>query len=251
VYPEFTFTGISSEKIEIFIEMNIISMIPKNLVFMRTNYPNAIIGFILSNQVEYIGILTTKSFKRDELENLLIMQEFDDENKIKILEQFIEDKVSIKDKPYPDAVRLHLLQNNFSDSDLNFLIDNFDKEVKEIQNEILKHCQEDISNLINSKTKFPLNLFLSLLSNTQISENNKYQLLINYLPNLNTEQAKKCFESMKKEDWVSLFDGKRPRIVKNEITKQLLRVLQEKKWISSYKQEEKDESNYFQVIERK
>jgi hypothetical protein len=251
VYPKFLFTDISSKKIEILIEMNIIQMTSENLVFIRANYPDIVIGFILSDQIEYTNILTQEIFERNELENLLIMQEFDNENKIKILEQFIDDEVSIKDKHYSNAVRLHLLQNNFNDNDIDFLIDNFDKEVDVIQKEISKRCREKISNLIKIKTKFSLNLLLSLLLDTQIQEDHKYQLLINHLPNLKTDQAKKCFETMGKEYWASLFDGKKTRIEKNETTEQLLTILKEKKWISSYKQEEKDESNYFQVIGRK
>jgi hypothetical protein len=245
-YTEFSFKGLPKEKMKILIGYSIIQMNKANLFFMRANYPNELIEFIISDINPYINEINTETFNLDELIDLLEEKSVSDENKIKLLSH-TKEPILITDKNYSEHVKLHLLKNNFDEVDIQFLVTNYDKETQNIKIEIEKLCQENIQPLINENISLSPNLLSLLCSNDKIPQDKRIYLLINALPNLELKQAKKCFTRLKMSDFMSLFEGKRPKIEKKAYTEKLLSALQEKSWISSYKLDGED-TNFYQVF---
>ncbi|GHT10337.1 putative membrane protein YobI [Planctomycetales bacterium] len=249
-YDKFLFDKIEPEKIKILLELGFIKMTKENLLFMRTNYPDMVNEFILSAPVEYVSIVTQETFNKDELLKLLEISEFVNENSVKLL-SFVKEPISIQDKSYADTVKVYILQNNFFADDLDSLIENYEKEKECVQKEIVKQCSSSVSTIINKKITLSLHLLLSLLADMQSPVSNRIQVLLYHLSEMEAEQAKECFEALKMDDYASLFDGKKPRIENIQFAEDILKILQDKKWVSSYKLEDTPDGDgkiYFRVI---
>jgi len=245
IYPE-----MPSSKINILIELGCIQMNNENLEFMRANYPNDLMKFILSNISEYtVNVINENTFMLDELIKILDVPNVNDSNVIKLL-SFTREPISILNKYCSENVKIHLLRNNLCIDDIPSLVKNYEQESKSIQTEIELLCCEYVSVLIANNTSLPYILLSFLFASNDISNDIKVKLFINALCELSVTQSKDCFEQLGLREYLELFDGKRPKIGKNSYTEEILSILENNGWISSYKHEE-DDPNYFRVIGKK
>ena len=250
-YQQFSLQEISSDKIKILIVLGIINMNKDNLLFMRTHYDENLLDFIIAKQEEYVDIaIDVETFVHDELLKLLTVGEFSVENKMKLLE-YANQPISIIDITISDSIKMQILQHNFMVDDLPTLVKNFNMESQEVQNEIAKLGKNNLEWLIEQqKCILPFEILTLLLNDDETTNENKIQLLANSLSELDIEQAKSCFSILDMQDFIDLLEKKRnPSIDNISSFRQLLTILDEKEWISSYKLSEDEKS--FRVYSKK
>lgn len=244
-YPKFAYEGIDEDKVAILIELGLIKMSLDNLIFVREKYSSCKMLFILSNIDEYVqNIISDKEgvFDLTELK-LLLKENVSDPNLLKLL-TFTDEPISIKDTNLSDAVKKHIIKNNYYEGDLSSLVLGYDKESSEIMAVLLALCITEIEHIIEIDIKLPYSLLLSLLqSASALNKNELYAAQIKYLTR---EQAMDCFTILKMNDLLTVFDGKWPSIVITNANTLILETMEAKKWISSFARDA-DKDGYYRV----
>lgn len=145
VYDDFDISGISGDKIAILIDTKIIRMTTDNLSFIRNNYPDQKFHFIRINMKEYVDTVSKTLFSQNELVEILTW-DINDDLKISLL-KMSKEPISIIGKGYSTAVCLHILSNNFSESDLPGLFSSFEQWDDSIQEKIFDYAISNISSI--------------------------------------------------------------------------------------------------------
>ncbi len=245
-YHKFSFECIDINKVMTLINLKMIKMNPNNLTFIRENYTSCKMAFILSNIDEYAQNTISESennFDLSELKNLM-EKEIADKNMIKLL-GFTDEPLSISGTNVSNIVKKHVLENNYNQNDLPLLISNYEKETPEIKTVLFTICvKESVRIADNSRIKIPYILLLRLFQTTSLL--NKSDLLASQLKDLTQEQAIECFTMLKMDNLLMIFDGKWPSIEINDVNTSILETLEDKKWISSFA-EENDKPGYYRV----
>jgi hypothetical protein len=248
-YNSFTYKEIDGDKITILIKVGIIRMTSENLSFMRENYPDHIVSFIVKSISQYTNdIINKENFDFDEM-LLILDQNVVDEYKIKLL-QHTADEVSIQQKKYSDIVKKHILEYNLDVTDIQFLLKAFPKESGGIKEVIRQIAIEHITEIITQEYLIPFELLTELLLVKEISTETKKELFALCLPNMNVVFVKKYLKVLQMNDFLSLLDRKRPKFEINPINKQILDTFKEKNWIYTY-EVDKDDSDYYRAFGRK
>lgn len=136
VYDDFNISGISDDKIAILIDTKIIRMTTDNLAFIRNNYPDQKFHFIRINVKEYVDTVGKTLFSQNELIEILTW-DINDDLKISLL-KMSKEPISIIEKGYSTAVCLHILSNNFAESDLPSLFSSFEQWDDSIQEKVFR-----------------------------------------------------------------------------------------------------------------
>lgn len=244
-YPKFAYEGIDDDKVIILIELRIIKMNLDNLMFIREKYPSCKMPFILANIDEYAQNTISGeegAFDLTELKRLL-GEKVSDQNLLKLL-AFTDKPISIKDTNVSDAVKKHILKNNYFESDLPSLISDYEKESPELKETLLILCINEVERIIVDDIKLPYSLLLSLLQSSSVS--NKSELFAVQIKYSTREQAVECFTILKMGSLLTVFDGKWPSIAISNINTLILETMESKKWISSFA-EDKNKTGYYQV----
>lgn len=63
-------------------------------------------------------------------------------------------------------------------------------------------------------------------------------IILSRMSKLNDKQCKECLEILGNNDYLSVFDGKRPKFNITDVNKRILEIFQDKNWISNYEVEE-------------
>lgn len=82
-----------------------------------------------------------------------------------------------------------------------------------------------------------------------LSEDYKKELLLLCLPT-NVIETRNCLSVLGMDDFLSLFNQKRPKILRNKINEKLLNAFKNRNWIKNFTVDETD-SNYFRAYGRK
>lgn len=249
VYESFIYKEIQGEKIIILIKLGFILMTDENLSFMRENYPEQLVPFIIKNIYKYTKkIINDKNYNLDEI--LLVLNEnVADRYKINLL-QYVTDKISVQKKKYSDAVKKHILEYNMDVSDISFLFKTFSDESDDVK-EIIKNASvEHITEIIAEEYLIPFELLTELLETKELSAVTKKELFTLCLPNMNEVRAKEYLQILHMGDFLSLFDQKRPKIEINSTNEQILTIFQKKNWITRF-DVDKDDPNYYRANGRK
>lgn len=244
-YEHFTFTGISDDKMRILIERHIIWMTPDSLLQIRENYPSVLYQFIKENIGTYTKILDNKIFSMTELLNILSWN-IDDTLKITLLE-LTSDPISIIDKPYSSKVRLHILQNNLNQNDMDHLYLSYDKEPTEIRKIILDYAIERISEIVESITRVSAVLKEDIIRHTNVSQSNKVSMLAAMIPYLNQTEVCKYLTLLGLENFNNIFAYRaRPKFKNNDHNILLLEAFKAKGWICEYLEDDVRDG-YFKI----
>ena len=241
---EFDKELISDDKILILIDIGTILMTEDNLIFMRKEYPDHVLTFIVRNIKKYIELLDEDNMIQDELINLLD-KEIDDNDK-KLLINKSQNKISIKDKNYSENVKLHILNNNLYLDDISYLLEIFDNETEKIKNSIINILAMNIEMILTDKYNISYKIFIHILKYKKIENIKKLDLFAKYINDLNNNQIKECLELMEASDYLSLFENKQPKIIVNKTNEAILETMEIKQIIKKYKVDKKD-SKYYRV----
>lgn len=245
-YDNFDIVEISDEKITILIDAGIIRMTVGNLKFMRENYLNWTGYFIRKNIDTYIGIMDDTLFSQEELLEILTW-DISDELKIQLLE-FSDDEISVIGKKYSPVICLHILNNNFSASDLPDLFSSFDQWDAFIQAKIFDYAVKNIASIMDNPISVSEKLKNNLLDSDKVSRDEKIDLLIAIMPELCRDSIKEMLTLLNLTDYLKIFDTRsRPKFEINEENEKLLTAFKENNLIDNY-QENPEKEGYYKII---
>ena len=248
-YDNFDITEISDDKIVILIDTNIIRMTADNLEFMRENYPSHNFHFICKNIGKYVDIMDDTLFSQEELLEILTW-DISDEQKIKLL-KLSDEEISIIGKIYSSVVCLHILDNNFAESDLPELFSSFEKWDNSVQEKIFEYAIRDIVNIIDDSKSVSEKLKNNLLYSDKVGRDMKIELLITMMPDLSEGYIKKILALLDLTEYIKIFDThSRPKFEINDENEKLLTAFKEKGLIHNY-EKIPDKEGYYKVVRKK
>ena len=249
IYDNFDIAEISDDKITILIDTDIIRMTADNLKFMRENYLNRKFYFIRKNIEKYIDIMDDALFSREELIEILTW-DISDELKIKLLE-LSDDEISVIGKNYSPVVCLHILNNNFSESDLPDLFSSFEQWDNSVQAKIFEYAIRSIVSIIDDPKSASEKLKNNLLHSDKVNRDAKIDLLIAMIPNLSEDYIKEILTLLNLTDYLKIFDTRsRPKFEINDENEKLLTAFKEANMINNY-EESSEKEGYYKITRPK
>lgn len=249
VYDDFDISGISDDKIAILIDKKIIRMTTDNLSFIRNNYPDQKFHFIHINMKEYVDTVGKTLFSQNELVEILTW-DINDDLKISLL-KMSKEPISIIGKGYSTAVCLHILSNNFAESDLPSLFSSFEQWDDSIQEKIFDHAVNNISCIIDNQDSIPTKLIKSLLNSESVSRDEKLDLFAAIMPGLCVDDIQSILILLNLTDYLKIFDMRsRPKFEINNESEKLLAAFKECHLIDSY-EESTTKAGYYKVARPK
>lgn len=243
----FNISNIEANKFNILVDNDIIKMNQENLVFIRSNYSDFVLKFIKKNINEYKENMSNEIFLEKELIEILSWN-VSDEIKLHLL-KYTNNPISILNKNYSVKIRKYILENNLFDEDLYILFKNYDNLENDIQSIVLENALIHINDIVikNIQT-ISYQLKLKLFSSTRLSDENKYNLLVNTLPTIDKEKATEIFNILGLNDYMKLLKNNEITNFKiNSQNRELLDIFVSKEWIYDYK-EDLDNDSYVIVL---
>lgn len=247
-YKLFSFEGISLEKIDILIVISAIKMNEDNLTFMRTHYKDLVIDFIVKNIEDYALLINDKNFIFKELLALLDAP-ISTNYKLHLL-QYAKHEISIRNKSYNNELKLFVLENNFDVEDMQFLLDSYTNVNDKFKEKIKYLILENFDYVLGEELNIPFNLLKELFHSAIYSLDQKKELLVFVLENLSSSQAKEILRILNFNDYLGLFERKRPKIPNTDTDKQILSIFKIKGWITRFNLDS-DNPNFFRAQGRK
>jgi len=159
-------------------------------------------------------------------------------------------KLSLKENSYSDAVKLHILNHNLDVDDVQFLLNCFPEESVDLKDAIRCISIEHITNILSEQYTIPFELLSELFASEQLILEKKKELFVLSLLNMNEDQAKGYLRTLQMNDFLSLFDRKRPKLEVNAINERILTIFANKHWITKF-EIDKDEPIYYRAYGRK
>ncbi len=191
--------------------------------------------------LEVRKVLNGDTFDLKETRSLL-ERDIGDDHKI-ALPEFTADAISIEGKDYSERVQLHILENNFEESDLPWFIEKFDTLGPPVKDMIVELCEHRVDEFISEGYSIPFNL-LNVLLDLEIGQEVKQALLANSIEQLDLAKTVECLEKVNLDDLVRAFKGENPGVVKTDDIERILIVLRDKGWISNYGSEWSNEEQF-------
>lgn len=243
VIPEFTEEDIDEDKINILIDLDIIPMNESILMFMRNEYPDIVITFIVHNINDYVkNVINKDNFSHDELLSLLD-KDIEETYKLELL-RYTSKEISIESKEYSEAIKIHIQEYNLDDSELESLLYTYPNSSNKMKQSLLELSINNIEIIISNEYELPYSLLIDLFNKSILNHKNEKEILILSLPNINLDEVKECLSVLQMDDFISLFDKKRPTFTINETNRKLLTIFKEKNWITKFYVDDKKSGYY-------
>lgn len=248
-YDSFEIADISNDKIAILINTNIIRMTADNLEFLRENYPNQKFYFIRKSIEQYVEIMDSDLYSQEELLEILTW-DISDELKIELLE-FTDNEISIIGMSYSPKVCLHILNNNFLESDLDQLFELFEQWDDSIQTKIFNFAIRNILDIIDNPDNISKKLRDNLLRTDELSKDIKIDFLIVIMPVIDKDYIKEVLTLLDLTNYIKIFDTRsRPKFEISDESEKLLTAFKEKGLICNY-EESRDKEGYYKIVRTK
>jgi len=230
-YTEFTIEGIENDKIVILLNQNKIMMSDSNVEFMRESYPQNFIEFIRLNIGKYVeDVASDVPLEYDEILEM-ILTDISDEHKIAFI-NMTDNSISIRDRALSPVVQKYILENNYDENDMPYLVEDFETLHPIIQDVFEKICAERINVLIENNYVLPFALLRELLR-YRFDLRMKQKLLAGSFDPLSIEQAVEILSLAGLSKLIRAFKGGRPGLPRTEDVRRILHICERNKWISS------------------
>lgn len=248
-YDSFDIIEISEDKLTILIDTNIVKMSNNNLKFMRENHSNHTFHFIRKCIEEYIDILDKTLFSQKELLEILTW-DISDELKIRLLE-LSDEEISIVGKNYSPAVCLHILNNNFAESELPDLFSSFEQWDNSVQSKIFDYAVKHTGSITDEPNFVSQKLINNLIGSERVDRDEKIALFIAIMPIISEESIRGILASLSLTDYLKIFDMRsRPKFEINDENEKLLTAFKECNLIDNYT-ESSEKQGYYKIIKLK
>ena len=157
-YEDFDVTGLSDDRLEVLIDLNVIKFNANNLKFIREKYPS-MKNYSISRNIEKYLEIEEDVHDETELNDLLQYEEIDDSYKLQIID--ILDHVSLKNKQFSLKLVAHILDSKFDIDDLSYIIssnyyDNADESIKIKIRQLAKENWDDLIRLDSEEISIQL-----------------------------------------------------------------------------------------------
>lgn len=245
-YEEFEIKDIEKDKLEKLINLNIIEMSKHNIKFIRDNYNDSLMKFILKNIKQYIECLDEEILDKQEIIKIIVQPNVLDEDKISLLEKY-PDGISLKDFDFSEQIKLYIIKNKYESDDLEYLIENFNEYSQLMKNEISEICIRNIEYICDNQLSISLELLDKIILNSDNNRDYKKELIYKNLEQLDIEKITTYMNNIGEHDLANLFNGCRPKILINDINEKILTYFYNKQWITNFDPDKKN-SNYYRAI---
>lgn len=157
-YENFDVTGLSDDRLEVLIDLNVIKFNANDLKFIREKYPS-MKNYSISRNIEKYFEIEEDVHDETELNDLLQYEEIDDSYKLQIID--ILDYVSLKNKQFSHKLVAHILDSKFDIDDLSYIIssnyyDNADESIKIKIRQLAKENWDDLIRLDSEEISIQL-----------------------------------------------------------------------------------------------
>ena len=157
-YEDFDVTGLSDDRLEVLIDLNVIKFNANNLKFIREKYPS-MKNYSISRNIEKYLEIEEDVHDETELNDLLQCEQIDDSYKLQIID--ILDHVSLKNKQFSLKLVAHILDSKFDIDDLSYIIssnyyDNADESIKIKIRQLAKENWDDLIRLDSEEISIQL-----------------------------------------------------------------------------------------------
>lgn len=239
----FEIKDISDQKMDVIIKLKIARMNPEVLSFIRENYPKKIISFIVYNIQNYTEkVITDENFDFDEMCEIL-KTDISDEYKISLL-QFTDRYISSLDDAFSDLVKVYILKNNFDEADIPELLKNYNIMSNELKEVIADIAERYIEEIVDNEYYIPIQLCKKMFILNSLPVESKLQLFAIALSNFDELECKESLSILKRDDFLSVFSGKRPAIEITDTNVKILDTMVKKHWIVGYDVDKKNEKMF-------
>lgn len=157
-YENFDVTGLSDDRLEVLIDLNVIKFNANNLKFIREKYPS-MKNYSISRNIEKYLEIEEDVHDETELNDLLQYEGIDDSYKLQIID--ILDHVSLKNKQFSLKLVAHILDSKFDIDDLSYIIssnyyDNADESIQIMIRQLVKENWDDLIRLDSEEISIQL-----------------------------------------------------------------------------------------------
>ena len=248
IYSEFDIAGIPNDKMDILITENFIPMTEETLVFIRNDYKDCKMQYIINDIFEYADIAIGNLASADEVKQLLSCDIVDD-IKIKLLSE-IKEKISVLNQNYSNAVMVHILRNNLDESDLPVLYENYREYDPDVQHEILAIAKENIQLITVNPQKVCRDIIYELIKDVTNNKNDRIDLFVAIINGMTSDECKKYLEVLSLNEFVKIFEqNRRPKIPINVVNQKILTALKGAGFVESFVKDEEGKA-YKQIRRR-
>ena len=230
----FEIKDIENNKIMILIDLKVIRMSNEDvLLFMRQSYPECVLYFIEKNIKVYCeSIINKDNFDLEEAINLL-SSKIHLNYKLKILSHTNE-PIQTHEKGYPEKLLLHIFRHNFDERDLPHILINYDYYSTDCQTEIFRLLVSNLDSVIDGEYPVSYNLLQKAIADGAIDENDLFRLFSFSVDRFDLSQTKTCLSQLNQETFLTVFEGKHPKVSINTENSNILEAFKNHQWITSY-----------------
>ena len=248
-YKQFEINGLSIEKLAILDELDKITMTAESLQFIRENYSDYLYSFIVNHIKEYVEIVSDASVFVFEEICVLLDGQIDDVNKIELLKHTRE-KISVQEKNYSDEISAYILQNNYDDTDFEYLVGGYETFGAQTRAAILNLSIQQMAKLqtmLNSASRL---LITDVLSSKSIVLKIKQNIFKITAQKATDDEIKQWLSKVGLDDFMRLYQKKtRHKFDKTPINVAVLEIFKNRQLISDYSLDEK--SGKYKTSKRK
>ena len=175
-YELFDIQNISYNHMSILIKSRTIIMNQVNLVFIRSNYPDNVIEFILENRREYMELAKGGEYNIAEIKQLLERKELNYIYKLELAKQS-DVSIPISGMKIEDSVKDYILTYKLDIDDLPWFMENYKQESRRIKDRIFAIMKEHIDETVQNADSMCYVLRIRVFASDEIDRTDKIGIL--------------------------------------------------------------------------
>lgn len=175
-YELFDIQNISYNHMSILIKSRIILMNQVNLVFMRSNYADNVLEFILENRREYMELVKGGEYNIAEVKQLLERKELNYNYKLELAKQS-GTYIPISGMRTEDSVKEYILTCKLDIADLPWFMENYKQESRRIKDCIFAIMKEHIDETVQDADSMCYALRIRVFASDEIDRTDKIRIL--------------------------------------------------------------------------
>ena len=221
----FSIDGLSENKLNILVDLDLIEMNIENLKFIRTTYPDVVFTFIRHDFEKYITIAVGKYFELSEAVKILEWTDISDEKKIELLGQTTA-SIEVQNKPYSDRLLIYILRNNLYEGDLTWILSEYSSFSVDVQSTVLQIAINQLARIASNYADRIDKTLLGLLYKSENADfTEKLQLLENTAKGMSKYQLCAILNDLGADKITDNINGGRRKVKSTDENDEILEAL--------------------------